>query len=87
MSESASRRYPWWEFFIPGIILLFGSIYVWWTLGELEQTPDINRLPAAIAFLYNLGGRRGVTLFVAAVGALLTLVGTCKFISKLKNRG
>jgi hypothetical protein len=85
MADSTQRQYPWWEFFIPGVILLLGSIYVWWYFGELEKRPDVHRLPAAIAALYNLGGKWGVTIFVGAVGAILTTIGSYKFITKLKQ--
>ena len=86
MSDSTRPRYPWWEFFFPGVALLLGSIYAWWFLTELERQPGVYRLPSAAVLLYQLGGKWGVVLFVAGVGALFSGIGACKLIRKLRER-
>jgi hypothetical protein len=85
MSDSTHRRNPWWEFLLPGVIFLFGSIYVWWYLSELERTPGVHQLPSAAALLYNWGGKRAVVLMVAAVGALFSGIGMWKLLKKRRT--
>lgn len=87
MPDPAKPRYPWWEFFFPGIVLLLGSIYVWWYLTEMEQKPGEYPLPRAAVLLYNWGGKWAVVLLVAGIGALFSGVGTWKLVSKLRGRG
>jgi hypothetical protein len=52
MSTTPRSSYSWWEFLIPGILLLLGSIYVWWFLMQLEQKPGVYRLPSVAVLLY-----------------------------------
>jgi hypothetical protein len=86
MSNSTKPRYPWWEFFFPGVLFLLGSVFAWWHLTELERQPGVHSLPSAAVLLYNWGGKWAVVLFVAAVGALFGGIGTWKLIRKLRKR-
>jgi hypothetical protein len=86
MSNSDRPQYPWWEFLFPGILFLFGSIFVWWFLSELEQKPGVYRLPSAAVLLYQWGGKWSVVLFVAAVGAFFTGIGAWKLLRQLRTR-
>jgi len=83
VSNSTKPRFPWWEFLIPGILLVAGSVYVWWYLSEMEHQPGVHRLPSVALLLYNWGGKWAVALFVAAIGSLFTGIGTWKLIKKL----
>jgi hypothetical protein len=86
MSDPGQPRYPWWEFFFPGLFLLLGSVYVWWYLTELERTTGVQQLPAAAALLYEWGGKWAVVLLVAGIGALFSSIGAWKLIRKLRAR-
>ena len=86
MSNSTKPRYPWWEFLFPGVAFLLGSVFVWWQLSKMEEEPGPHRLPSAAVLLYNWGGKWAVVLFVAAVGALFSGIGTWKLIRKLRDR-
>jgi hypothetical protein len=86
MSDEIKPRYPWWEFLFPGLFFLLGSVFTWWYLSDLERQAGVHRLPSAAVLLYNWGGKWGVVLFVAAVGALFTGIGTYKLIRKLGER-
>jgi len=86
MSDSTRPRSPWWDSLVPGVVLLFGSSYVWWYLTEMERQPGPHRLPRMAAQLYNWGGKWGVVLLVAGVGALFTVVGAFKLIRRLRER-
>ena len=85
MSTSPRPSYPWWEFLIPGILLLLGSVYVWWYLTQLEQQPGVYRLPSVAVLLYRWGGKWSVVLFVAAVGALFSGIGAWRLLRKLQT--
>lgn len=88
MSECIKPKYPWWEFFFPGLIFLLGSVFAWWYLNELERQPGGQqlRLPSVAVLLYNWGGKWAVVLFVAGVGALFTGIGTYKLMAKAHER-
>ena len=86
VSDSTSPRSPWWDSLVPGVVLLFGSIYVWWYLTEMERQPGPHRLPRAAVLLYNWTGKWGVVLLVAGVGALFTGVGAFKLIRRMRER-
>jgi hypothetical protein len=87
VSDLPKPKYPWWEFFFPGLFFLLGSVYAWWYLSELEAHPGAQRvrLPAAAILLYNWGGKWAIVLFVAGVGALFTGIGSYKLVSKLRK--
>jgi hypothetical protein len=70
---------------VPGVVLLFGSGYVWWYLTEMERQPGPHRLPRIAVLLYNWGGKWGVVLLVAGVGALFTAAGAFKLIRRLRE--
>jgi hypothetical protein len=88
MSHGIKPRYPWWEFLVPGVLLLLGSVYIWWYLTELEGQPGVHqiRMPSAAVYLYQWGGKWGVVLFVTGVGGLFSGIGTYKLIGKLRER-
>jgi hypothetical protein len=86
MSDSSRPRSPWWDSLFPGIVLLFGSIYVWWYLTDMERQPGPHRLPRLAVLLYNWGGKWGVVLLVAGVGALFSGVGVFKLIRRMQER-
>ncbi|HMF19083.1 MAG TPA: hypothetical protein VKE98_17875 [Gemmataceae bacterium] len=86
MSNSIKPRFPWWEFLIPGMLILAGSIFAWWYLSEVERQGGVLRLPSVAIFLYNWGGKWAIVLFLAAIGALFTSIGTWKLIKKLRER-
>ncbi len=87
MSDSTRPRSPWWDSLVPGVVLLFGSIYVWWYLTEMERQPGPHRLPRAAVLLYHWGGKWGVVSLVAGVGVLFSGVGAVKLIRRLRERG
>jgi len=86
MPDSTRPRSPWWDSFVPGVVLLFGSCYVWWYLTEMERQPGPHRLPRTAVLLYNWAGKWGVVLLVAGVGALFTAVGTFKLLKRRRER-
>jgi len=86
VSESKGRRVPWWEYLVGGLVLLFGSVYVWWYLTDMEQNPGVHRLPRTAAYLYDWGGKWAVVLPVAAIGTLFSTVGVWNLVRKLKER-
>jgi len=86
MSDATRPRSPWWDSLVPGVVFLFGSIYVWWYLTEMERQPGPHRLPRAAVLLYNWTGKWGVVLLVAGVGALFTGVGAFKLIRRMRER-
>ena len=86
MSDSTKPRSHWWDSLVMGVVLLFGSCYVWWYLTEMERQPGPHRLPRTALLLYNWGGKWGAVLPVAGVGALLTAVGAFKLIRRMRQR-
>jgi hypothetical protein len=88
MSNLVKPRYPWWEFLVPGLLLLLpGSVFAWWYLTDLEAQPGVNlvRLPSVAVQLYKWGGKWAIVLFVVGVGALFCGIGTYKLIRKLRE--
>ena len=85
MPGSTRRHYPWWEFLVPGVCFLLGSIYVWWFLSDMERTPGVHQLPTPSALLYEWGGKWPVVAFVASVGVLLSGIGIGKLIKKFQQ--
>jgi hypothetical protein len=85
-TDSPRPSYPWWEFLVPGLLLLLGSIYIWWFLTELEQKSGVHRLPSAAILLYRWGGKWAVVLFAVAVGALFSGIGAWKLFRELRSR-
>ena len=86
-AASVKPQYPWWEFLIPGLILLLGSVFAWWYLTDLEAQPGVHtlRLPSAVVFLYKWGGKWAIVLFVAGIGALFSGIGTYKLMKKRRE--
>jgi hypothetical protein len=84
MSTSPRPSYPWWEFLIPGILMLLGSIYAWWYMTQMELKPGVYRLPSVAVLLYRWGGKWAVVLFVTAVGVLFSGIGAWKLFRKLQ---
>jgi hypothetical protein len=85
MTDSTQPRIPWWELLGGGLILLLGSVYVWWYLTDMENTPGVHRLPRTAAYLYEWGGKWAVVLPVVAVGALFSFIGAWKLIRKFRK--
>jgi hypothetical protein len=86
MSDSTRPRSSWWDSLVMGVVLLFGSCYMWRYLTEMERQPGQHWLPRTVVRLYNWGGKWGAVLPVAGVGALLTAVGAFKLMRRLRER-
>ena len=88
MSDSIKPRYPWWEFLVPGVLFLLGSVFAWWYLSDLEAQPGAHRLrlPSVAVHLYKWGGKWAIVLFVAGIGVLFSAIGTYKLRRQLRER-
>jgi hypothetical protein len=87
MVDPIKPRYPWWEFLVPGLIFLLGSVFTWWYLSDLEAQPGAHRLrlPSVAVHLYNWGGKWAIVLFVAGIGVLFSGIGTYKLMRQLRE--
>lgn len=70
---------PWHErfqtFLVLGLLLVAGSGFVWWDLGDLEEHGGSRSIHWIGAVLYDLGGKWLLSGVVLAVGVFLTVVG------------
>jgi hypothetical protein len=66
----------WWVHLACGLVMTFGSAFLYWDLSEWEAHPDESRsMPWLAVLLYRIGGKWLLSGLALAIGVFLTIEG------------
>jgi hypothetical protein len=78
MTQERKNKY---ETLITGIILIAGSIFLFWYFNDFEQSGDSSRkMNAILVVLYNIGGKYLACSVLGGIGVITTIFGIKKLV-------
>lgn len=78
MSEEPMNEEPWWLPVLGGLIMLGGSVWVYFDLTSFEAEGGTRRINVLVNVIYDFAGKWGVVGLMAIGGAGALWAGLCQ---------